>query len=643
MHIPRSTFARKLCIIGLLLAGCNLPQDQSPPNEITVTEIAPLENPSPTEAPALPRTLKICLDHEPSSLFIYGDISQSAKLIRQVIYDGPFDRLSGELSAVLFEKVPSLADGDVYFEQVEIQPGEVIVNTWGNVVKLEEGVSYFPSGCQDFSCVQSFAGLEPVMLDRQVIRYTLIQGVSWSDGSVLSADDSVYSFEVAQSLFPIVAADSIPFTYSYQAIDANTIEWRSMPGFQSGDFQKFFFHPLPRHAWGDLPVETLLTDDRSSRAPVGWGPFVIETWSPGVEIVLQKNPDYFRNDEGLPKADQLIFRFIPSQDDALAALLADECDVISPSFGFETRLEELRTLEQAGEIRLDIFEDNEWEHLDFGILSLNTDLPALFQNKVTRQAIAMCIDRQAIASEISMAETASVPNSFVAESHPFFHAGVRIYAFDPEAASGQLDSSGWVDLDANPATARTAQGVAGVEDGTNFEFVLLTTSHQDRQRVAQMVQENLSDCGILVDVETLPDEQLFLPGPEGVIFGRQFQASLYSWAVRDQSACQVFTTQEIPGDYPDFAKGWGGANLSGYSNVDYDQACILARRALPGTPEQVNHYAVLQAIFSEDLPAIPIFFRQSILVSKPDLDAELVDPVSGFTLQNIELLIQVEK
>ena len=243
-------------------------------------------------------------------MFIYGDNSQSGNLIGQAIYDGPFDTLSGELSAVLFEKVPSLADGDVSFEPVEIQPGEVIVDAWGKVMKLEEDVPYFPSGCQDFSCVQSFAGLEPVMLDRQVIRYALIQGVSWSDGSVLRADDSVYSFEVAQSLFPMVAADSIPFTYSYQAIDTNTIEWRSMPGYQSGDFQKFFFHPLPRHAWGDLPVETLLTDDRSARAPLGWGPFIIEAWAPGVEVVLNKNPEYFRNEEGLPKADQLIFRFV---------------------------------------------------------------------------------------------------------------------------------------------------------------------------------------------------------------------------------------------------------------------------------------------------------------------------------------------
>ena len=239
----------------------------------------------------------------------------------------------------------------------------------------------------------------------------------------------------------------------------------------------------------------------------------------------------------------------------MAALLSDECDVISPSFGFETRLEELRTLEQAGEVQLEIFENIEWEHLEFGILSLNPDLPALFQNKVTRQAMAMCIDRQAIVSEMSLTP-ADVPLSFVAESHPLFQAGVRTYAFDPEAAAGLLNSVGWVDLDANPATARTAQGVAGVEDGANFEFVLLTTSHQDRQRVAQMVQDGLLACGIQMSIETLPDEQLFQPGPEGVIFGRQFQASLFSWAVRDQPACQLFTTQEIPGDYPNFAKGW---------------------------------------------------------------------------------------
>jgi ABC-type transport system substrate-binding protein len=266
---------------------------------------------------------------------------------------------------------------------------------------------------------------------------------------------------------------------------------------------------------------------------------------------------------------------------------------------------------------------------------LNPELPAIFQSKITRQAIATCIDRQQIIAETPSA-SANVPNSYLPAAHPRYHAGVRSYPYDPAAAAALFDAAGWLDLDANPATARTAQGVVGVEDGAPLAFVLLTTPEEERQKAAISIQASLADCGVQVQIEALPAEQLFLSGPEGRVFGRQFQMVQFSWAGGDWPLCNLFTSQEIPGDYPQFSKGWGGANLSGYSNPDYDQACVLAQRALLGTPESSHQAALVQSIFSEDLPMVPLYFRQATVAAKADLCGPLTDPVSGFTLWNLE-------
>ncbi len=636
MQIRQSVLSGLVCI-GLLLTACNFPQDQVRPNETLPTEAVVVESPTAMATSEPPRVLQICLKYEPGSLFLYGDHSQEAMLVRQAIYDGPVDKVKGEYSPVILGKNPLFLDGDVFLEPVEVSPGTVIADAWGKLVRLEAEVNYFPSGCQDFSCVLPYSGSGAVRIDQQVVRFSLKEGINWSDGTNLNADDSVFSYEIAQIFYPKVAADTIPYTASYLALDEHQIEWRSMPGYQTGDYLKFFFHPLPRHAWGEMSAEELITAESVNRLPLGWGAYVIEEWLPGKELVLSKNPGYFRSGEGLPKTDQIIVRFIANLDDAYTAFSAGECDVLGPGYGIETNAELVQSIDQDPEMRLEFFENKDWEHLDFGISSLNVDLPALFQNKVTRQAIAMCIDRQQINHE-NLSAAAQIPHSFVSTSHPLYHPGVRSYAYDPEGAATLFEFVGWLDLDSNPATPRTAQGVIGVVDGTPFEFILLTTPEDERQHTAQLIRENLSACGVQIQIEILPGEELYLPGPEGKIFGRQFQAAQFSWSSSDWPICNLFTSQEIPGEYPQFSKGWGGANLSGYSSLEYDQACALAKRALPGTPESSQYDALFQSIFSEDLPSIPLFFRQDGFLSRAELCESLVDPVSGFSLWNIELL-----
>jgi peptide/nickel transport system substrate-binding protein len=589
-------------------------------------------------APAA-RLLTICMGQEPSSLFLYADASAAARGIRQAIYDGPFDLVNYDLSPVILERKPSLADGSLVSEAVQVQPGASIVDKDGRLVKLAEGVAYLPAGCNDPACAAVYTGQQPVQMDQLVARFKLKSGLQWSDGAPLTADDSVYSYEVARSLYPRARADLLEHTDSYRALDETGVEWRGVPGYRSPGAVSAFFTPLPRHAWGGLSATDLLAAEAVNRKPLGWGPYTLDEWTAGDHITLSRNPAYFRSAEGLPAFDRLVFRFMPDREQALAGLLAGECDLLDESLHLETEIARLAELQSSGKVNLVYQPGAAWEHLDFGLISATDPqnggpLP-LFQAREVRQAVAQCIDRQRMASELFAGQSA-VPDSYVPAAHPLFNPDVSRYTFDPQAAAASLQALGWADSDANPATPRTAQGIPGLADGTPFEFTFLTTDEPEKQRAAQILQESLAQCGIQTRVNSLSPQALFVPGPEGPIFGRNFSAAQYGWVSSVEPPCFLYTTQEIPGSYPAYPRGWGGANAPGYSRAEFDRACQQAQSTLPDTPEHRAAHFEAQAIFSQDLPALPLYQRLKLVATRPELCGVTVDPSSDTALWNLE-------
>ena len=196
---------------------------------------------------------------------------------------------------------------------------------------------------------------------------------------------------------------------------------------------------------------------------------------------------------------------------------------------------------------------------------------------------------------------------------------IKHYAFDPKVAGTLLETLGWLDEDSDPTTPRLARGVTGIEDGTPFEFSLLTTDEPDKIRVGQLVQDSLAQCGIKMGVTSLPVESLFAAGPDGVIFGRNFSLAQFGWTGSLEPPCYLYITQEIPGDYPEFPKGWGGANPSGYSNLDFDRTCNRAQSTLPELPDYKAAHQLAQSIFAEDLPALPLYLRIKMVAINPQI------------------------
>lgn len=570
---------------------------------------------TPTSVSA--RLLSICLGREPTSLFYYSASSTSLDVLAAV-YDGPIDIQNYKEYPVILEKMPSLSDKTSRLEPVEVKPGDLIVDSSGNPVNLDSGVIYRPSGCSEISCTQTYSGDQPVSIDQWVVDFKLLSGIQWSDGTPLTASDSVYSYEIARSLYPAALPELILRTHSYQALDKETIEWKGIPGYQDGIYQTKFFMPLPQHAWSSYSADDLRTAEISSRRPLGWGPYVIDQWVAGDHISLHKNPLYFRAGENLPHFDNLVFRFVSSTDEALDALQVGECDLIDPSAMFDIQSSRLADLEKNKQARAYYLPDAGWEQITFGISTLDSQRVKIFDRTEVRQAVGMCINRPTLVTDQTINEQL-LTDAYIPPTHPLYSSTLEHYDFDIQKASALLESVGWLDADNDPATPRVAQGVAGVSDGAALEVEYLVSADAKPQADAKAIQQMLGQCGFQVNLVTKSPQEFLTPGPDGPVFGRTFDLAQFAWAGSYEPACNLYLTSEIPGPYPDFPKGWGGVNASGYSNPGYDEACENALFSLADAPQHRSAHAQAEDIFSSDLPALPLYLHFVVSASRPDL------------------------
>jgi peptide/nickel transport system substrate-binding protein len=583
-------------------------------------------------APVPERTLSICLGDEPDSLFLYGDQSTTATIIRQAIYDSPVDLVNFQYSSVLLEDIPSQENGLVSVIPVEVYPGDKIVDSKGNLTILASGVEYRPSECSSLDCLSTFQHQTPVILDQVEIRFPIKSGINWADGTQLTAVDSEFSYWVARDLYGSGGPRKIRYTSSYTIEDENTIVWKGVPGFQGLiSYPEYFFSPLPQHLLADLTLEEIVNSESASRQPLSWGPYRITEWILGDHITLMKNENYHLNSEGLPAYDSLVFRFVDGGEEALAAYFSGECAVVANEPGLFEYFPEIEIRQQEGDLNIIYVEGDAWEQISFGINSLDSKR-ILLEDSRTRQAIAQCINREAISEE--RRDAGSVIESFFIPGDPRVDAQSAGNPYQPEVAMDLLEQVGWIDHDQDPDSPRIAQGINDVKDDTPFQLILLAAGVTDIPSSVLLIQQDLLYCGIEVQIEILPASELLAPGPEGPVFGRQFDLALFAWAAGSYQYCRLFMTDEIPGIYPEYQKGWGGVNAPGFSSDDFDAACGLVLTNLPDSLAAQDAVERLISTFEDGLPVVPLFYRRQVILTRPEL--------TGFENGTYDLLWNIE-
>ncbi|MHB8777910.1 MAG: ABC transporter substrate-binding protein [Anaerolineales bacterium] len=606
------------CIIFTVLTGCLRLSSQA---ETPTESVAPFPTLIP-RAP-VPSSLTICLGQEPNTLYPFGDLNAAARSVLAAVDEGPFDVIGYEYQPVIFTRMPSLENGEAQIVGTQVQAGAQLVDANGDLVQLRQGARVRPADCRGDDCVITYDGTTSLEMDQMVVNFRLRPDLTWADGTPLTADDSVYAFEINANVKTSANTYLIERTQIYEAADVQTVQWWGVPGFIDPSYVTNFWAPAPKHLWSQFPADQLPSLDVASRTPIGWGPYMIVDWIAGDHITLAKNPYYFRTVDGFPKMDTLSFRFIPDPNMALSELIAGRCDILDPSIPLDGQAGLLQEMQAAGQTQMFSASGTTIEWLGLGIVpasyddgfDIQKDRQNIFADVHTRQGIAYCLDRQSVVNNILLGMT-TVPTTYVPVEHPVYDPNIASIPYDPEVGISLLELAGWQDTDHNPATPLRAIKVANVAYNTPLRLNYYTTTATQRRQVAEILKKSLAECGIGLNLEYFSQNELYASGPHGFLFGRNFDLAEYAMGVNSiEPPCNWFTSGGIPSE----DNMWLGTNVSGYSNVEYDTACRAALLSLPEEQAYINSYRQTQIILSTDLPAIPLYYRLQIAATRPEI------------------------
>ena len=641
-HLPFKHSLWVLFLLLFLLSACQFPlgaEVETP----TTTPVLPLA-PTLTPTPVPPRTLTICLGAEPNTLYPLGGPGTTARVVLEAIYDGPIDVVGFDHRPVILEHIPNIARGDALVDAVPIEVGDSIVDADGMLAFLETGTRVRPADCRSEECVIEYDGVSPLEMDQMIVNFSLLEGLAWSDGEPLTSEDSIFAFNLAADEETPGSKFIIDRTQVYEATDETTVQWWGIPGFIDPTYYTNFWSPLPKHAWEGFSAAELPEIDIASRTPLGWGPYVLQEWVPGDHLTLTKNIRYFRADEGLPIFDTLVFRIVPDPNAAVSDLVAGKCDLLDATINLDGQLSFLLQMQTDGQAQALTATNNIIEWLGIGITPASyddgysttppLDRPDFFFDQRVRQAIALCLDRQRVVDTVLFGLSV-VPNTYISPNHPLFDSTLAPYPYDPAQGNRILEQAGWRDLDNDPSTPRQAQGVLNVPPPTPLVLNYYTSSATQRRQVSEILAQSLGECGIGVNLSYLSYIDLYAEGGAGgPLFGRSFDLAQYAMGTASlEPPCTWYAMEQIPAE----SNNWVGANVTGYKSPEFDSACALSQQQIPDDTVYREAYQRTQAIFTSELPAIPLYMRLKVAAARPDMCGFALDPTAN-SLWNIESL-----
>jgi len=432
----------------------------------------------------------------------------------------------------------------------------------------------------------------------------------------VTSADFLFAYEVANEMRNPQDIWLLDRTAELEALDETTLTWTGIPGFVPVNLSELVFLPLPSAQFsGMTPVEIGISGE-ASNMPIGWGAYRIVDRAPGSAISLERNPYYSLK----PAYDQVVMLVEPDPEQAIRKFQSGECDVLDPSYHLEGQSRDvLKGLAESGSLVAENFELV--QQLVFGIQPSAYDSgyspwtatrQDFFGDLRTRQAIAACLTAEPIASE---ALGARLPEGF---SLPEFASLGSL-----EQAQALLDEIGWLKDETQPEAPREAKGVEDVLDGTVFSVSLLSGNSTMDREASQSVVRRLADCGIEANHQEMSLSELYAPGPEGPLFGRNFDLALVSWQKMQGDSCELYHSDAIPnsGNY------WIGTNLAGLADADFDAQCVAI-----GNAELAQNIGEGVDLITKFLPAVPLMPQISLWVA-----ANRVDLAGGTSFADIQL------
>lgn len=427
------------------------------------------------------------------------------------------------------------------------------------------------------------------LTDDHTWEFRLRDDLKLEDGSMLSAEDVVYSLNRARSL----PGNPSPYTVrlesitAVEAVDASTVRiTTSTPNpYVPDNLSQVAI--LPQKA-----TEGKSTGDFTSEGGIGeYGPYRVSSFSPGDRLVLERNEDYWGEK---PHWQRVTFRIMPNDASRVAALLAGDVDLID--FVPPTDVKKLREspdikVHDGPSTRMMLLQLNFRDGQVGGLTG--ADGKPLDKNPLrdlrVRQAISKAIDRQALVERI-MDGAADVATQI---------AMPGMEGYDPDLKAEAADPQG----------ARELLAEAGYPDGFGVNIACSNNRYPNDARVCQAVGQMLARAGLQPKVETQPMSALMtaLQGDDFAIG----MLGIGAQGTRPQTLAHIVhsVNREI---------GRGGYNFGGYSNPELDDIIGDAVVTIdPASRNELMREAVART--AKEVVVIPLYFQKVLTASRSNL------------------------
>jgi peptide/nickel transport system substrate-binding protein len=425
------------------------------------------------------------------------------------------------------------------------------------------------------------------------VTFTLKPGLKWADGAPLTTKDIAFSLEAGKRAdLGFNNPDLYDAMEKIDVVDASTfvIHFNKI----RYDFDSLAdFTILPEHIEG--PIYRAVTDPKEygrnsafNRAPTTAGlyngPYRITQVETGQFIRFERNEHWIGE---RPAFDRIIIRTIENTSALEQNLLSGDVDYVAGELGLS--FDQALALQKRASDKFNfVFESSLiYEHID-----LNLDNPALADKRV-RQALLMAIDRETLVQKLFEGRQ-PVAHSWVHPKDAGYDPNVKKYPFDPAAARKLLEEAGF-----RPAAGGIRQNSAGVK--LSFEFVT-TAGNKVRELVQQVLQSQFKDVGVEVVIKNEPARSYF---GQTLKERRYTGLAMYAWSSSPQNPPVVtLRSDNIPSQTNNFA----GSNYPGFRNAEMDRL-INATQAELDPAVRKGYWTRMQAIYTEEAPVLPLYFR----------------------------------
>ena len=485
----------------------------------------------------------------------------------------------------------------------------------GSLVRLNPALDYYNSADRDvdrllYSGMLRFddRGLPQADLatswgisrDGTIYNFSLSPTAVWHDGQPVTSDDIIFTIQMLSSDSSPLPADIRQFWRQVEInrLDDKTVQFKLPEPF--APFMDYLtFGVLPAHLLGDLTL-TEMVDNPFNMQPIGSGPYrfdhLITENGQITGIVLSAFKDYYGQP---PYIDQIAFRYYPDAASAYAAYKAGDVGGISnvtldilPQVLRETGLNTYTT-------RLPT--------LTLVLLNLDNPEVTFFQDVNVRKALMQGVNRQSIIDKLRSGQAILADGPIFPGTWAYYD-GIEHYTYNPDQGIALLREAGFT----IPATGGD---VRASEDGTLLAFELLYPDDTEHAAIAQAIQRDWAALGVQVTLTAMPYDELVTQHLDT----RDYQAALVDLNL---------SRSPDPDPYPFWNQSQIGSGQN-YSKWDDRQASEYLEQARITTDlaERTRLYNNFQVRWSQELPALPLFYPVYTYAVSSDVQGVSVGPI----------------